>query len=189
VATNDGELADRIRRSRNFGFTGVDQVDDIGINAKMSEASALMGLTSLESLSEFIAVNRRHYRRYYEALAGCAGVRLRTPAALQTTNCHYVVVEIDPEVAGLERDPLLQLLAAEGVLARRYFYPGCHRMKPYADVCRQGAAPLANTDRACDRVLQLPTGTSVEDGQVEAVTDLLQAAFARSDDIKRRMRG
>ena len=63
VATNDGELADRIRRSRNFGFTGVDQVDDIGINAKMSEASALMGLTSLESLSEFIAVNRRHYRQ------------------------------------------------------------------------------------------------------------------------------
>ena len=100
-----------------------------------------------------------------------------------------MVLEIDPEVAGLDRDALLKLLVAEGVFARRYFYPGCHRMKPYADVCRQGAEPLANTDRACERVLQLPTGTSVEDGQVDAVTDLLQAAFAHSEDIKRRMRG
>ncbi len=69
ISTNDDELAQRIRWMQNFGFSGLDQVDFIGVNGKMSEISAAMGLVSLESLGEFVDVNRRHHARYAERLS------------------------------------------------------------------------------------------------------------------------
>ena len=57
VTTNDDELAAKIRLMKNFGFSGYDEVTYIGTNGKMSECSAAMGLTNLESMDDFVAVN------------------------------------------------------------------------------------------------------------------------------------
>ena len=61
VATNDDALAKKIRLMKNFGFSGYDNVIYIGTNGKMNELSAAMGLTGLESLKDFITVNKRNY--------------------------------------------------------------------------------------------------------------------------------
>src|SRR3989442_6465611 len=61
VVSNDDDLATRLRLMRNFGFAGYDQVVSVGINAKMTEVAAAMGLTNLESLDTFISTNQRHY--------------------------------------------------------------------------------------------------------------------------------
>ena len=76
IATNDDELANRARLMRNFGFTGYDEVCGLGTNGKMSEASAAMGLTSLESADSFIADNRRNYLAYRRRLSNVAGLEL-----------------------------------------------------------------------------------------------------------------
>ena len=52
----------------------------------------------------------------------------------ERTNYQYIVLEVDELETGLTRDELVQVLIAENVLARRYFYPGCHRMEPYRSV-------------------------------------------------------
>ena len=75
VATNDDELAARMRLMRNFGFAGYDEVVYLGTNGKMSEMAAAMGLTSLESLDEFVAVNRRNYDHYRRELGACPASR------------------------------------------------------------------------------------------------------------------
>ena len=74
VVTNDGALAHKIRLMRNFGFSGDDRVDSIGLNGKLNEVSAAMGLTNLESMADFIAINRRNYKQYQNELAGLEGV-------------------------------------------------------------------------------------------------------------------
>src|SRR5207247_3514885 len=61
VTTNDDELAEKIRLMKNFGFSGFDNVIYIGTNGKMNELSAVMGLTGLESLNDFVYINRRNY--------------------------------------------------------------------------------------------------------------------------------
>jgi dTDP-4-amino-4,6-dideoxygalactose transaminase len=155
----------------------------------MSEASAAMGLTSLESLDEFVAVNKRHYQRYRGGLDGLPGVTLRDPAAMAGTNYHYVVVEIDPRRAGFSRDVALRVLTAEGVLARRYFYPGCHRLEPYRSIDPASANRLTTTDRVCDRVLQLPTGTAIADADVDGVCGMLRFVSANADQIVERLGG
>jgi dTDP-4-amino-4,6-dideoxygalactose transaminase len=64
IATNDDALNEKLRLMKNFGFAGFDKVIYLGTNGKMSEVSAAMGLTSLESIDEFVAVNRRNYEAY-----------------------------------------------------------------------------------------------------------------------------
>ena len=68
VVTNDDELAAKIRLMTNFGFAGYDNVIYVGTNGKMSEVSAAMGLTGLESLDEFIATNLHNYEAYRTGL-------------------------------------------------------------------------------------------------------------------------
>ncbi|GLI39679.1 DegT/DnrJ/EryC1/StrS family aminotransferase [Geobacter hydrogenophilus] len=166
VATNDDELAARIRLMKNFGFAGYDTVVYIGTNGKMSEISAAMGLTSLEHLEEFIAINRRNYAAYASGLADLPGVRLVPLEGTDRYNYQYVVIEINEQAAGIHRDALLQALHAENIMARRYFYPGCHRMEPYRSYFPNAGLLLPETELLVQRVLSLPTGTAVTEEDI-----------------------
>jgi len=95
VVTNDTSLAERIRLMKNFGFTGFDRVAAIGVNGKMSEASAAMGLSGLECLDEFIRHNENNYRVYQRELSGIPGLQLVQRPDAGRHNYHYVVTEID----------------------------------------------------------------------------------------------
>ena len=132
VLTNDIALADRLRRMRNFGFEGYDRVTSLGTNAKLNEFSAAFAILGLECLSELIPRNHRVLEAYRAGLAGLQGVTLRESADAATGNHHYAVVMIDTDTCPLARDELMETLWAENVRARRYFFPGCHRIRRYA---------------------------------------------------------
>lgn len=173
IATNDDELARKIRLMTNFGFAGFDKVIHIGTNGKMNEVSAAMGLTSLRSVDEFIGVNRRNHAAYAERLGRIPGMKLFRYDERERCNWQYVVVEYTPAPGGPSRDELVRALWAENVIARKYFWPGCHRMEPYRTLYPRAAARLPQTDAVADRLLILPTGTGVSLDDIERVTDLL----------------
>ncbi len=186
ITTNNDDLAARIRLMRNFGFAGYDRVIELGINGKMNEASGAMGLTNLEILEEFVAANAANYRLYSELLRGIPGVSLFPICTAGARNYQYVVAEIDETAAGISRDRLVELLHAENVLARRYFYPGCHRMQPYAEDPFYRDLKLPATEEVCGRVLVLPTGTAVEPPVVKSICGLLRFIIENSAAIARR---
>jgi dTDP-4-amino-4,6-dideoxygalactose transaminase len=187
ITTDDRELTERARLVRNFGFGDYDHVIALGTNGKMSEASAAMGLTSLDSLDEFIAANRRNFDRYREGLAGLPGVMLVRDDRRERWNHHYVVVEIDAETAGLARDELYRLLWAEGVLARRYFYPGAHAMEPYLTTDPQAGRRLPATNELAERVLCLPTGNAIGPPEIDEVCGIIRTALDQAPEIRRRL--
>ena len=189
IATNDVELALRVQRMRNFGFCGLDQTDALGTNAKMSEASAAMGLTNLESLPEFLETNRRNYLAYRRGLDAIAGFRMLEYDSSEKRNYQYIVLEIDESQTILSRDALKDILWAERVLARRYFYPGCHRMEPYASTMPNIASRLPVTERLARSVLVLPTGTAVSTEQIETICGILLLAVSHGGDTARRLDG
>ncbi len=172
IVTNDDELAVRLRRMRNFGFESGECVD-LGTNAKMCEFSAAMGITSLESIDDFAARNRANLDAYRQALAGVRGLRLVNLRTRERRNDQYVVVEVDARQAGLSRDQIVAALHAENVLAKRYFWPGCHRLPPYQAAYAAAPTPLAHTERLCDALLQLPTGTGVTQTDIARVGQFL----------------
>ena len=174
VVTNDDSLATKIRLMKNFGFHGYDNVIYIGTNGKMNEISAAMGLTSLESLKEFIAINYCNYKQYQCELAGVPGVRLLPYDESEQCNYQYVVLEIDETVTQISRDQLVEILNAENVHARRYFYPGCHKMEPYRSYFPHAGLLLPNTERLVKQVITLPTGATIRDSEVSQICQIIK---------------
>jgi len=184
VTTNDDTLAQKIREMRNFGFAGLDNVINVGTNGKMSEVSAAMGLTSLENLDDFIEVNKRNYLAYQRGLVDIQGIRMVTYDTREKNNFQYIVMEVDEQIAGLSRDLLVKVLMAENILARRYFYPGCHQMEPYRSYFPNAGLVLPETEKLTTKVLQLPTGTAIKEKNVEKICAIIRFIITHADEIK-----
>ena len=173
ITTDDDELANNLRRSRNFGFNGPDSVVALGTNAKMSEVCAAMGLANFPSVDKFINRNRENHRLYVEGLAGVPGIRLLDYANQERNNWQYIVIEIDAETFGRTRDELYEELQKHQVLAKRYFKPGVHKMEPYCST--QPKISLDVTERLCEQVLCLPNGCGIEGTDISRVCSVIRS--------------
>ena len=180
VATNNDELAYQMRMMTNFGFTGFDKVEYLGINGKMNEISAAMGLTNLEAMEEIIAINRRNYEAYKAGLADVLGISVIGYDPAERNNYQYVVIEVDPEVCPRNRDEIVEELHAENIIARKYFWPGCHKMEPYRSLQPNAGLLLPETERVAARVIVLPTGQTVEVKTVARVCEIIRTAATKS---------
>ena len=179
VATNNDALAYQMRMMTNFGFTGFDKVEYLGINGKMNEISAAMGLTNLEAMDEIIAINRRNYEAYSAGLADVPGISVIRYDPAERNNYQYVVIEVDPEVCPRNRDEIVEALHAENIIARKYFWPGCHKMEPYRSLQPNAGLLLPETERVAARVIVLPTGQTVEEETVARVCEVIRKAATK----------
>ncbi len=187
IVTSDEDLAARVRLMKNFGFVGMDSVEHEGTNGKMCEASAAMGITSLEAMEEFVERNRSNYEVYRKRLIGLPGIRLLEYPQAEHNNFQYIVIEVDRNWAGLSRDSLMWVLHAENVRARRYFYPGCHRMEPYRSYFPHAHLLLGQTESVLEEILVLPTGSALTPQDVNAVCDVIETALSMAPAVERHL--
>lgn len=173
ILTNDDELAEKMRLMRNFGFAGFDNVIYPGTNGKMVEVCAAMGLTNLGYIDTVIEANRSNYIAYRDGIVNIPGLKLLAYDEDERNNYQYVVLEVGEDFP-VSRDEIIAALHAENILARKYFWPGCHGMKPYRDLYPHARLMLTNTERVADRVIVLPSGTTLPTGAIDIVVDLLK---------------
>lgn len=173
ITTNDDELAETARLMRNFGFQGYDNVIHPGTNGKMIEVCAAMGLTNLDSYAEIAAVNKRNHDAYKDAFSGIPGISLLGYDPIERNSHHYVVIEWS-EGCRISRDQIIDALHAENVLARKYFWPGCHMMKPYRDLFPKAGLTLDNTRLVAERVIVLPNGKATSQEMLNTVTTVIR---------------
>lgn len=173
VVTNDSGLAKTMQLMRNFGFAGLDKVIHPGTNGKMIEVAAAMGLVNLDAIDSVIADNRRNYKAYREALRGLLGITLLSFDESEHNNYQYVVIEVG-NACPVSRDRIIEVLHAENILARKYFWPGCHNMKPYSELYPRAGLLLENTKAVAERVVVLPTGTTMDEEMVQTVVAALR---------------
>jgi len=79
------------------------------------------------------------------------------------------------------------VLWAENVLARRYFYPGCHRVEPYRSFFPNAGLLLPETERLTSRVLALPTGTAIGPAEVKRICELVRTALAHGQQVREKL--
>ena len=180
VTTNNDELAEKMRLMRNFGFVDYDKVVYLGINGKMNEVCAAMGLTNLEAMDDIVAINRRNYLAYCAELDSVHGISVIAYDPAERHNYQYVVIEVDLDVCPRSRDELIEALHAENVIARKYFWPGCHRMEPYRTTQPDAWKHLPETERVAARVIVLPTGQTVDEETVARVCGIIRKAATKS---------
>ena len=173
VVTNDEALAAKMRLMRNFGFECEDNVIHPGTNGKMIEACAAMGITNLDYLDTVIGANQRNYNAYREGIENIFGLELLSYDENKRNNYQYIVMLVGEDFP-VCRDDIIAILRAENILARRYFWPGCHNMKPYRDLFPHARLMLPHTERIADQIIVLPTGVSVSLGDIDIIINLLR---------------
>lgn len=175
VSTNDDALAETLRLMRNFGFKGYDNVIHPGTNGKMIEVCAAMGLANLDSFDAIVENNRRNHGVYAEVLTGIPGITLLSYDPAERNSHHYVVLEVGDDCPA-SRDAIIDALHARNVLARKYFWPGVHRMQPYRDLFPHAGLVLPQTCAVAERVVVLPNGANISSAQIQAVGDVIRTA-------------
>ncbi|MDR1520193.1 MAG: DegT/DnrJ/EryC1/StrS family aminotransferase [Planctomycetota bacterium] len=183
ILTGDPALADELRILRNFGFSRPFDACGCGINAKMSEISAAFALASLPFLDRRRRGLGEVHAAYRRELADVPGLRIHPVDRLGRNNYRYFALFVDESAFGLSRDGLLEALRLENVLARHYFYPGCHRMGYYQD--RLPRPELPATDRALAAIMALPTSfVGLEPvAAAKSIAGLIQAIHERAGEV------
>lgn len=179
VVTDDDELAQAMRLMRNFGFAGVDNVIHPGTNGKMVEICAAMGLVNLEAIEASIATNRRNHRAYEAELRGLPGIEVLAYDDAEQHNYQYVVMLVGPTCPAT-RDDVIEALTKENVLARKYFWPGCHRMEPYRSLFPHAGLVLPHTEQIAEQVVVLPTGSALTPEMIASVTSIIRNCLPTS---------
>ena len=85
------------------------------------------------------------------------------------------------------RDALIEVLHRENVMARRYFYPGCHRMEPYRSYFPNAGLLLPETEKLVQRVLVLPTGTAIGPNEVNSICQIIRLAIAHAPEVSEKL--
>ncbi len=101
----------------------------------------------------------------------------------------YVVLEIDQRKTVVTRDQLMEILHAENVLARRYFYPGCHRRESYSSSYPDAHLARPQRERVAASAITLPTGQAITPETIRVVCDIIRTAVRNADEICKLFKG
>lgn len=185
VATNDEELARKIRVGRNYGDDGSYDCAFEGINARMSELHAVLGLASLGMVEGSIAHRRSLINLYQRRLGGLPGLRFQKTTPGGVTNGVYFSIIVDQSAFGLSRDQLYQALKAEHVDTRRYYYPPLHMQKVNARLGRRYQGKLPHTESVAASSLTLPMFSHMTEGEVNGVCDAIERLHRNRERLQR----
>ena len=175
IVCSDEKTRQRVNHLKNFGF--VDEVTVVapGINGKMSEFNAALGLLQLEGIDKALARRGAVDRRYRAGIADIPGLRCIKPAAEARSNYSYFPILVQPDYP-LTRDALYQKLRENGIIVRRYFYPLISDFPMYRGLPSAAHENLPVARRISGQVLCLPIYPDLSLNQVDRIVDLLRAA-------------
>jgi dTDP-4-amino-4,6-dideoxygalactose transaminase len=170
IATNDDALAERCRIGRDYGHPGDYNCRFVGLNARMSELHAAVGLASLEDLDFRIDERNATVVELRKALGQLSGVGFPVvPEGDRSTFKDFTIL-IDPDDFGMNADALGAALGAEGVETKRYYSPPVHRMTAYEGLSASNGN-LHATNLASARALTLPLWSGMTDDHVFRLVD------------------
>jgi dTDP-4-amino-4,6-dideoxy-D-glucose transaminase len=178
IVCPDARSKQRIDHLKNFGFVNEVTVVAPGINGKMSEFNAALGLLQLQRVDQAVARRREIDAMYRRLLAGIAGLRCLGPLADTVSNHAYFPLLVDAGFA-LTRDALYEHLRSHGVHGRRYFYPLISDFPMYRGLPSAAAANLPVAHAAAAQVICLPIYPALTDEDVRRTASLIEAAACR----------
>ncbi|MBK6852041.1 MAG: DegT/DnrJ/EryC1/StrS family aminotransferase [Burkholderiales bacterium] len=176
IVCPDVRTKQRIDHLKNFGFVDEVTVVAAGINGKMSEFNAALGLLQLQHIDAAIARRAHIDALYREALAGVPGLRLLAQPADVRTNQSYFPVLVQDDFA-ISRDELYALLKSHGIHGRRYFYPLISEFPMYRGLPSADPALLPHAKRASSQVICLPIYPDLSDADVLRIVDVIRQAW------------
>ncbi len=171
LIVKDAETKKRVDYLKNFGFAGETEVVAPGINSKMDEIRAVLGLLNLKQVDE--AIEKRHQVaiRYREALRDMKGIRFFDDMVGVKHNYSYFPVFVDAEEYGMSRDELYFKMKEQGVYGRRYFYPLISSFSTYSGLPSAAPENLPMATRIANEVICLPMHHGLSESDINRVLE------------------
>ncbi|MEF8729833.1 MAG: DegT/DnrJ/EryC1/StrS family aminotransferase [Accumulibacter sp.] len=174
VVCPDARTKARIDQLKNFGHAGETNVVAPGINGKMSEVNAALGLLQLKYIDQALARRREIDHAYRERLREVPGILCLGDSGERRANHAYFPILVQPEYP-ISRDELNQRLRGAGIYPRRYFYPLISEFSMYRGLPSAQRDRLPVASAAAQQVLCLPIYPDLADAQVTEVCRVIAA--------------
>ena len=182
VATNSDELAEKIIMGREYGNSGAYDSAFAGLNARLPEFNALMGLYSLKKLEEAALSRNTSADLYHELLGMLPGVRFQEILPGNRSSYKDLSITFEPDAFGLTRDELALALAAENIDTRKYYEPPAHRQTAYRGFDDGRALPA--TDWLSANSLSFPMWSNMEPQVVMNICQTIQRIYQYRQSIR-----
>lgn len=185
VATNDDALAERIRMGREYGNDGNYDSAFPGLNARMPEFNALLGLHSLKRLEDAARHRNEIVALFQELLGRLPGIGFQKVRPGDRHSYRELSITIDAEAFGLTRDEVALALAAENIDTRKYYYPPIHRQKAYQHY--YDGRPLPNTDWLSNNSLSLPMWSNMSEVVAKKICQAFERLHEHAPQVRRQL--
>lgn len=156
LLVKDRMLAKKLVQLKNFGISGPEEVSMSGLNAKLNEVQAAMGLEVLKLVDEEREKRAEVKRMYDQYLAGIPGIRILTTLDKKCSSYQYYVIEINRDQFGASRDDVYERLKRNNIFTRKYFNPLCSEFDWYSHLDSAKRENLPQAHLAVTQVLALP---------------------------------
>lgn len=174
LATRDTSLRNKIDLLKNFGIIDEDNVEMIGINGKMNEIQAAVGLANINLLKE--ERNRRKTIRdiYVSNLSKINGISLYEYGKDINPSYQYFAIKVNESEYGISRDKLYEKLKTYNVFARKYFYPLCSNFKCYKQLASSSIENLPISNKLVEETMALPFYGKLKDAEVIKICKIIK---------------
>lgn len=176
IISHDEQTKKRIDYLKNFGFEDEITVMAPGINSKMNEMQAALGLLQLKSHKENIIKRRNIAEQYKKELSALKGISLlKENPNLDNYNYAYFPIFIDEKLYGKSRDELYLKLKKQGIYGRRYFYPLISQFPIYQELESSNSNNLPIAEKITKQVICLPIYPDLELNDVDLIIDIIKS--------------
>jgi dTDP-4-amino-4,6-dideoxygalactose transaminase len=174
---NDKNLKPRIDLLKNFGIKNEEEVVMPGINGKMNEIQAAIGLICLDYLEEERKKRANIIKTYKDNLKDVEGIHFYNINANTNQSYQYFVIKINKEKFGISRDEVHLKLKEFNVFTRKYFYPLCSDYTCYSQNLSSGKKNLPVAKKVVEEVLCLPLYGELKVDDVEKICNILKYLY------------
>lgn len=185
VTTEDDDLAEKVRMGREYGNDGNYDSAFPGLNARLPEFNALMGLCSLEDLERAAESRNETADVFQEVLERIPGIGFQEVRPGDRNSYREYSITIDPDDFGLGRDEVVTALAAENVDSRKYYDPPAHRQTAYKIYFDDHALP--NTDWLSSHSISLPMWSHMEREVALGICEAIQRIYENAQAIHQKL--
>jgi dTDP-4-amino-4,6-dideoxygalactose transaminase len=174
VSTRDEALVDRLRKMRNYGIFANYDAHFPGLNGKMSEFHAIVGVQNLRRLDTLLEARMQKAAFYTKQVQAHTSFRvMAAPPGVLSTYKDYTI-QLPPGLKA-SRQAVMDALAAKGIETRAYFYPPVHEQKFFREYADR---PLPMTEDLSRRVITLPFSSTITEREMTTVAEALGEAEA-----------
>lgn len=172
IISHSPEMKHHIDNLKNFGFRGETIVEEVGINGKMNELQAAMGILQLKHIDTVIEKRKILAQIYSESLSQISGIRTLVPDNRTKWNYAYFPIFVEDNFKW-SRDELYERLKKDNIYARRYFYPIVPNFKAYQAEKTWKKFPLPNAEGLSKKVISLPIYPDLSENDLKKIIAII----------------